>query len=63
MLKKTLGVTLVTKLRAILLMEVDFNASKKIIYDVRMMRQAQDHNLMSDVIYSKKTNGRQWDAH
>jgi hypothetical protein len=32
MLKKTLGVTLVTKLRAILLMEVDFNATNKIIY-------------------------------
>ncbi len=31
MLKKMLGVLLVTKLRAILLMEVDFNASNKII--------------------------------
>ncbi len=31
MLEKTLEVTLVTKLRAILLMEVDFNASNKII--------------------------------
>jgi hypothetical protein len=54
MLKKTLGVTLVTKLRAILLMEVDFNASNKIIYDVRMMGQARDHNLMSEEVYSKK---------
>ena len=31
MLEKTLGVTLVSKLRAILLMEADFNASKKIL--------------------------------
>ena len=32
MLEKTLGVTLVTKLRAILLMEADFNATSKIVY-------------------------------
>jgi hypothetical protein len=37
MLEKTLGVTLVTKLRAILLMEADFSASNKIIHGVRMM--------------------------
>ncbi len=53
MLKKSLGVTLVTKLRAMLLMEAEFNASNKIIYGVRMMGQAHDHNLMSDEIYSK----------
>ncbi len=46
MLEKTLGVTLVTKLRAILLMEADINASNKIIYGVGMMGQARDHNLM-----------------
>ncbi len=32
MLEKTWGVTLVTKLRAILLMEADFNATNKIVY-------------------------------
>jgi hypothetical protein len=37
MLEKTLGVTLVTKLRAILLMEADFNATNKIKYGVRLM--------------------------
>jgi hypothetical protein len=57
MLKKTLGVTLATKLRAILLMEADFNASNKIIYTVRMMGQARDHDLMPDEIYSKKMDG------
>jgi hypothetical protein len=54
MLKKTLEVTLVTKLRAILLMEVIFNTSNKIIYGVRMMGKGWDHNLMLDEIYSKK---------
>ena len=54
MLKKTLGVTLVTKLRAILLMEADFNATNKILYGVRMMGQARSYNLMPDEIYSKK---------
>jgi hypothetical protein len=32
MLEKTLGITLVTKLRVILLMEADFNATNKIVY-------------------------------
>ena len=41
MLEKTLGVTLVTKLRAILLMEADFNATNKILYGVRMMGHAR----------------------
>ncbi len=54
MLEKTLGVTLVTKLRAILLMEADFNASNKIIYGVRIMEQARKYKMMPDEIYSEK---------
>jgi hypothetical protein len=54
MLEKTLGVFLVAKLRAILLMEADFNATNKILYGVRMMGQARSYNLMPDEIYSKK---------
>jgi hypothetical protein len=54
MLEKTLGVTLVTKLRAILLMEADFNASNKIIHGARMVEQARKYNLILDEIYSKK---------
>jgi hypothetical protein len=54
MLEKTLGVTLVTKLRAILLMEGDFNATNKIVYGVRMMNNAQGHNLMPEEIFSEK---------
>ncbi len=38
MLEKTLGVTLVSKLQAILLIEADFNVSSKIMYGVRMMK-------------------------
>jgi hypothetical protein len=38
MLKKTLGVMLVTKLRAILLMEGDFNATNKMVYGMGMLK-------------------------
>ena len=54
MLEKTLGVTLVTKLRAILLMEGDFNATNKIVYGVRMLQNARKHNQMPEEIFSKK---------
>jgi hypothetical protein len=53
MLEKTLGVTLVSKLRA-LLMEADFNAPNKIMYGVRMMQNACAHRLMPEEIYSDK---------
>jgi hypothetical protein len=53
-LKKMLGITLVTKLRAILLMEADFNTSNKTMYYIRMMNQVQKHNMMSEEIYSEK---------
>ncbi len=54
MIEKTLGVTLVTKLRAILPMEADFNASNKIIRGIRMMEQACKYRMMPDEIYSEK---------
>jgi hypothetical protein len=54
MLEKTLGVTLVTKLWAILLMEADFNATNKIIYGNRMMAKAWRHNLMPEEIFSEQ---------
>ncbi len=54
MLEKTLGVTLVTKLQAILLMEADFNATNKIIYRNRMMAKVRGHNLMPEEIFSKQ---------
>ena len=54
MLEKTLGVTLVTKLRAILLMEGDFNATNKIMYASRMIQTARGHHLIPEEIFSKK---------
>jgi hypothetical protein len=53
-LEKTLGVTLVTKLRAILLMEGDFNAVNKMVYGMGMLKNVRDHNLMPEEIFSKK---------
>ncbi len=54
MLEKTLGVTLVTKLRAILLMKGDFNVTNKIIYGIQMLYNAWGHQLMPERIFSKK---------
>ncbi len=54
MLEKTLGVTLVTKLCAILLMEGDFNAGNKMVYGVGMLKNARDHNMMPEEIFSKR---------
>ena len=53
-LEKLPGCCLVTKLRAILLMEADYNAKNKIIYGVRMMDNARLYKLMQDEIYSEQ---------
>jgi hypothetical protein len=54
MLEKMFGVRLVSKLRAILLMEVDFNAMNKEVYGVRMLDMARKYKLMPEEIFSKK---------
>ncbi len=54
MLEKTLGITLVNKLHVILIMEGDFNAANKMVYGVRMLNNARDHNLMPEEIFSKR---------
>jgi hypothetical protein len=54
MLEKTLGVTLMTKLRAILLMEGDFNAANKIVYGKRMLDNARKYRSMPEEIFSEK---------
>ncbi len=41
MLEKMFGVHLVSKLRAILLMEADFNAMNKEVYGVQMLNEAR----------------------
>ena len=48
------GCCLVTKLRAILLMEADFNAKNKIIYGIRKMDNARLFKMMQDEIYSER---------
>jgi hypothetical protein len=62
MLEKTLGVTLISKLGAILLMEADFDASKKIVCGVIMMKNGRDHHLMSEDFFCKKMHSRQWNT-
>ncbi len=54
MLEKTLGVTLVTILGAILLMEGDFNAANKIVHNKRMLDNAKKYRLMPEEIFRKK---------
>ena len=54
MLEKMFGCTLVSKLRAILLMEADFNFSNKMVYGVRMLENVRRHGFMPEEIYSEK---------
>ena len=48
MLEKKAGLILVTKLRAILLMEADFNFTNKEIFGRRMMWLAEDRQLIPE---------------
>ncbi len=52
MLEKMFGCVLITKLQSILLMEVDFNATNKIIYGQQMLHQARKYKLIPEEIYS-----------
>jgi hypothetical protein len=54
MLEKILGCVLITKLRSILLMEADFDATNKLIYGNRMLATVRKHKLISEEIYSEK---------
>jgi hypothetical protein len=54
MLEKMFGVHLVSKLCAILLMEVDFNVMNKEVYGVRMFEEAWEYKLILKEIFSKK---------
>ena len=54
MLEKIAGVALVTKLRAILLMETDFNFHNKLIFGTRMMNLARDNGMVPEEIYNEK---------
>ena len=54
MLEKIAGVAVVTKLRAILLMEANFNFHNKLIFGKRMMDFARRHGMVPEEIYSEK---------
>jgi len=54
MLEKMYGCTLVSKLRAILLMEADFNFTNKVVFGVRMMDNVRKHGYMPEEIYSEQ---------
>ncbi len=54
MLEKTIVNTLVTKLRATLLMEADFITTNKIIYGSQMLKTTREYKQMPEEIFSKK---------
>jgi hypothetical protein len=54
MLEKIFGCSLITKLRSILLMETDFNATNKAIYGVRMLANVRKYKLMPEEVYSER---------
>ena len=56
MLEKIAGVALVTKLRAILLMEADFNYHNRLIFGSRIIALAGRHDMIPQEIFTK--NGR-----
>ena len=54
MLENMFGCSLVIKLRSILLMEADFNFSKKTIHGGRMLDNVKKYNLMPEEIFSER---------
>ena len=53
-LEKVSGVALVTKLRAILLMDADFNNHNHLIFGSQMMNLARQYNMVPEDIFSEK---------
>jgi hypothetical protein len=56
MLEKIAGIALVNKLRAILLMEADFNRHNRIIFGNRMIHKAREEGLIPPEIFSTEGN-------
>ena len=54
MLEKIAGNFRVDKLRAILLMEADFNFANKLLFGSRLMRQAEDHDVLPRENYGSR---------
>ena len=53
MLEKILGCQLINKLRLILLMEADFNSTKKILFGIRMLNMVRLYGFMPNEIFSE----------
>jgi hypothetical protein len=54
MLEKIFGCALITKLRLILLMEADFNATNKTIYGIWMLHNIRKYKLMPEELFSER---------
>lgn len=54
MLEKVASISLVEKMRAILLMEADFNFMNKMIYGDRMLSNARRYGYMAEEIFSEQ---------
>ena len=54
---KNVGVALVTKLRAILLMEADNNFHNKLIFGTRMLNLARENGMVPEEIYNNSSAG------
>jgi hypothetical protein len=56
MLEKIAGIALVNKLRAILLMEADFNMHNRIIFGSRMIQRAREEGTIPEELFSSEGN-------
>jgi hypothetical protein len=54
MLEKLMGVTLMNKLQAILLMDAEFNAANKTIFGEHLLDNVQKYKQMPEEIFSEK---------
>ena len=54
MIEKMKGVIRVDKLRALLLMEADFNSLNKLIFSSRMIRLSEQHKRMPEELFGSR---------
>jgi hypothetical protein len=54
MLEEIFGCSLITKLRSILLLEGDFNASNKLIFGIGMLEQVRKYKMMPDKVFCER---------
>ena len=53
-LEKIYGCSLIMKLRSILLMEADFNATNKTIYGVHMLHNVRKYRMLPEEVFSER---------